>query len=150
MQNFAFRMAALSLFFSYITFSIVYIFARRLGGWRLSWAACFFLSILPVSMGYDTWIKRDSLAICLGYAALLFIYKRKYILSAFLLSLSLLSKETASFFILAGSITLIFSHEKHKMKGYGAVEKSFQAGGFSAFEGLDALLSPESKNEGNG
>jgi len=34
-------------------------------------------------------------------------------------------------------------HEKHKMKGYGGTsDDSFKAGGFSAFEGLDALLSP--------
>ncbi len=38
-------------------------------------------------------------------------------------------------------------HEKHKMKGYGGAEKAFQTGGFSAFEGLDALLSPDSKDE---
>ena len=38
-------------------------------------------------------------------------------------------------------------HEKHKMKGFVTVEKSFQAGGFSAFDGLDALLSSDSKDE---
>lgn len=34
-------------------------------------------------------------------------------------------------------------HEKHKMKGYGGKEKAFEAGGFSAFDGLDALISPD-------
>jgi len=41
-------------------------------------------------------------------------------------------------------------HEKHKMKGYGgASTDSFKAGGFSAFDGLDALLTPNpnDKNE---
>ena len=38
-------------------------------------------------------------------------------------------------------------HEKHKMKGYGSAEKAFQVGGFSAFDGLDDLLSPEQKDE---
>ena len=39
-------------------------------------------------------------------------------------------------------------HEKHKMKGYGgAVEKSFESKGFSAFEGLDALFPSDSGNE---
>lgn len=31
-------------------------------------------------------------------------------------------------------------HEKHKMKGYGGQEDGFKAGGFAAFEGLDALF----------
>ena len=38
-------------------------------------------------------------------------------------------------------------HEKHKMKGYGGAEKAFQSGGFSAFDGLAALLSPSQKDE---
>jgi hypothetical protein len=39
-------------------------------------------------------------------------------------------------------------HEKHKMKGFGgAADDAFKAGGFSAFEGLDALLSIELKDE---
>jgi hypothetical protein len=29
------------------------------------------------------------------------------------------------------------------MKGYGGAEKAFEAGGFSAFDGLDSLLSPD-------
>jgi hypothetical protein len=42
-------------------------------------------------------------------------------------------------------------HEKHKMKGYGGTnDVSFKAGGFSAFDGLDALLSPEPKDENEG
>lgn len=116
MDNFAIRAASLSLFFSYITFSIVYIFAKRLGGLKYSWASCFFLSTLPAAIGYDTWIKRDSLAICLGYAALLSIYKRKFIPAAFLLGLSLLSKESALFFILSGFGLVVLSKERHKIK----------------------------------
>lgn len=39
-------------------------------------------------------------------------------------------------------------HEKHKMKGFGgAADDSFQSGGFSAFEGLDALLAIEPRDE---
>ena len=115
-DNFAIRIASLSLFFSYITFSIVYIFAQKLGGLKYSWASCFFLSTLPSSIGYDTWIKRDCLAICFGYAALLTIYKRKYIPTAFLLGLSLLSKETGLFFILSCFLIFICSKEKHKIR----------------------------------
>lgn len=39
-------------------------------------------------------------------------------------------------------------HEKHKMKGFGgAVDDSFKGGGFSAFEGLDALFPGDGKDE---
>ena len=39
-------------------------------------------------------------------------------------------------------------HEKHKMKGFGgAVDDSFKSSGFSAFDGLDALLPVIEKDE---
>ena len=39
-------------------------------------------------------------------------------------------------------------HEKHKMKGYGgATNDAFKGGGFSAFDGLDALMSLDPKDE---
>ena len=39
-------------------------------------------------------------------------------------------------------------HEKHKMKGFGtASDDSFKGGGFSAFEGLDDLLSSGSDSD---
>ena len=42
-------------------------------------------------------------------------------------------------------------HEKHKMKGFGgAVDDSFKGGGFSAFEGLDAMFPGDGKDENKG
>ena len=42
-------------------------------------------------------------------------------------------------------------HEKHKMKGCGGgAEKAFQAGGFAAFEGLDALFPTVGKDDRKG
>lgn len=39
-------------------------------------------------------------------------------------------------------------HEKHKMKGFGSsTEESIKLSGFSAFEGLDVLLSGQEKDE---
>lgn len=39
-------------------------------------------------------------------------------------------------------------HEKHKMKGFGsATEEAITLGGFSAFEGLDVLISGQEKDE---
>ena len=39
-------------------------------------------------------------------------------------------------------------HEKHKMKGYGGgSEASFKAGGFAAFEGLEALFPPKPEDK---
>lgn len=39
-------------------------------------------------------------------------------------------------------------HEKHRMKGFGgAVENTFKGEGFSAFDGLDSLLSDIGKDE---
>ena len=38
-------------------------------------------------------------------------------------------------------------HEKHKMKGYGGSEAAVKLGGFSAFEGLDALFPTGGKDD---
>ena len=39
-------------------------------------------------------------------------------------------------------------HEKHKMRGYGSSEEAVKLGGFSAFDGLDALFS-DTKDKDN-
>ncbi len=115
-RNFAFRAAFLSLVFSYGTFTVVYFFCRRLGGIKYAWASGFFLSVLPASICYDTWIKRDSLAAFLGYGGLFLIFKKKYIPASLLLGLSLLSKETGMFFILTGFICMLLTKGPGKIR----------------------------------
>jgi len=110
------RLESLSLIFSYVTFIVVYLLSARLGGWKYACLSGLFLSLMPVSIAYDTWIKRDGLAGFLGYLALLLILKRKYLWCAAALSFSLLSKESALFFIISIPCILFLMKEKNIFK----------------------------------
>ena len=110
------RLEFLSLVFSYITFLIMYLFSARIGGWRYAWLSGLSLALMPASIGYDTWIKRDGLASLFGYLALFLLFKRKYFWCSVILALSLLSKESALFFILAATFLIFIFKEKHVLK----------------------------------
>ncbi|MFQ5952366.1 MAG: hypothetical protein ACE5JK_03070, partial [Candidatus Omnitrophota bacterium] len=60
-DGFALRLEVLSLVFAYATFLVIYFLGARIGGWRYAWFSGLFLSMMPSSIGYDTWIKRDGL-----------------------------------------------------------------------------------------
>jgi hypothetical protein len=113
---FAERAEVLSLLFSYSTFVIVFFLSNRIGGWRYAFLSGLFLCILPVSMGYDTWVKRDCLAMALGYLSILLLLDKKFLWSAVVLSFSLLGKESAFFFFLAVFVLLFVLDEKQKTK----------------------------------
>lgn len=100
------RLESLSLSFSYLTLLVIYILSARLGGWKYAFLSGLFLSLMPVSIAYDTWIKRDCLASALGYLAILLLFKRKFLWCAAALSFSMLAKENALFFILAATALL--------------------------------------------
>jgi hypothetical protein len=69
---------------------------------------------MPASIACDSWIKRDCLASALGYLAILFLLKRKFLWCAVTLSFSLLAKENALFFVLA-VIALLFVLKEDKI-----------------------------------
>lgn len=106
------RLESLSLTFSYLTLLIIYVLSARLGGWKYAFFSGLFLSLMPVSIACDSWIKRDCLASALGYLAILLLFKRKFLWCAVALSLSLLAKENALFFIMAAAIGLFALKEK--------------------------------------
>jgi len=110
------RLELLSLFFSYLTLFVVYVLSAKTGGWRYAFLSGFFLSLMPVSIGYDTWIKRDGLASCLGYLAILLLVKRKFLWCAIALSFSMLTKENALFFLLAATAVLFILKERMVLK----------------------------------
>lgn len=110
--GFDIRLEILSLLFSYAALIAVYLLSARIGGWKYAALSGLFLSIMPVSTGYDTWIKRDSLASALGYLAVLLLCKRKFLWCAVALSFSLLSKESALFFMLSSACILFLMKEK--------------------------------------
>ena len=105
--GFGVRAETLSLLFSYGSFLAAIGISFRLGGRRYALLTGFFLCLLPLSLGYDTWIKRDSLAVFLGYSSLLLALYNRPFPGAFTLGLSLLSKESGLFFVPAFFFTVL-------------------------------------------
>ena len=114
-DNFAVRAEALSLLFSYGTFVTVYLLSYRIGGWRYAWLSGLILCFMPVSLGYDSWVKRDSLAMFMGYLSLLLLTDKRFLLSAVALGLAFLSKESALFFCLPAAFMIFTSGGKKKI-----------------------------------
>ena len=108
----AVRLEILSLVISYMTFLIVYLLSAKIGGWRFAWLSTFFLTFMPGSIGYDTWIKRDGLASLFGYTALFLLLRKNLFWCALALSLSLLSKESGIFFVIAAMIFTLLQDGK--------------------------------------
>ncbi len=110
------RLEALSLLFSYAALLGAYLLSARIGGWRYAFLSGLLLSLMPASIGYDTWIKRDGLASALCYLSVLLLLKRRFFWCAVTLSFALLSKESAIFFILAVWPILYVLKEKDTIK----------------------------------
>ncbi|MCX5678346.1 MAG: hypothetical protein NTY76_04485 [Candidatus Omnitrophica bacterium] len=114
--GFDIRLESLSLVFSYATLLVTYLLSARIGGWKYAWMSGLLLSLMPASIGYDTWIKRDGLASVLCYLAILLLLKRKFFWCAIALSFALLSKESALFFIVAVVPILFLLKERITIK----------------------------------
>jgi 4-amino-4-deoxy-L-arabinose transferase-like glycosyltransferase len=106
-SGFDMRAEFLSLAVSYGCFVVMFALAAGTGGWRYASLSGIFLSVMPLSMAYDTWVKRDNLACLLGYSAILMLFRKKYFWCGVLLALSCLSKENAAFFM-AAAVALLF------------------------------------------
>ena len=106
------RLELLSLFFSYATFVVTYLLCRKIGGVRFGLLSILFLTLMPFSMAYDTWIKSDGLSAALSYLAIIFFLNRRLLWCAIALSFSLLAKENALFFIMSISFLMFIFREK--------------------------------------
>ena len=114
--GFHLRLETLSLFFSYLTFITVYALSYRIAGLKYAALTGLFLCLMPFSIAYDTWIKRDCLAILLGYLSLYLLMRRKHTWCAVALGLSLLSKENGVFFILTSFLIMGITREKDALR----------------------------------
>ena len=110
------RLELLSLLFSYLILLIIYLLSAKIAGWRYAFFSGLFLSLMPVSIAYDTWIRRDGLASALGYLAIFLLLKKRFFWCAVALSFSLLAKESALFFILAVIPILFALREREIIK----------------------------------
>lgn len=143
-EGFALRAQGLSLLFSFGTFAVSICIALRLGGRRYALLTALFLCFMPLSLGYDTWIKRDSLAMLAGYLAILLILRRRIYIAALALGLSLLSKESGFFFAIASVITLFMVRKEHRISRaavFCLISAAVSAWWYIYFSGLTGKLS---------
>lgn len=115
-QGLDIRLEFLSLFFSYLTLITIYLLSAKIAGRRYAFLSAFFLSVMPVSIAYDTWVKPDSLTAFLGYLGIFLLVKKNLAWSALAFSSALLAKESALFFILAAALILFALKEKAPFK----------------------------------
>jgi len=103
------RMAILSLMISsgaLIFFTIIF---AKLYGRRTALLAGLIYTMLPGTLFFDTWIKRDGLVTLFCALTLLALMKKKDIVAGIFYGLCFLSKETAIFFTF-GFLTFILFH----------------------------------------
>ncbi|MEW6219379.1 MAG: hypothetical protein AB1634_07565 [Thermodesulfobacteriota bacterium] len=102
-DGFAERMAALSLAANLAGLLLLVLLVARFLGRPLALAAGLAWILLPASVFFDTWIKRDCLVIPLGLAALWLLLDRRPALAGVFAGFAFLAKETA-IFIFAGLV----------------------------------------------
>ncbi|MFC1843575.1 ArnT family glycosyltransferase [Thermodesulfobacteriota bacterium] len=98
-SGFEIRMQILSLVISSGALVLFTVLFSKLYGRKIALLAGLIYTMLPATLFFDTWIKRDGLVSFFCALALLALLKRKDILAGIFFGLCLLSKETAIFFI---------------------------------------------------
>ena len=97
--GFEFRLQLLSLVLNSGALTLFTILFAKLYGRRTALLASIIYIMLPGTMFFDTWIKRDVLVTLFCALTLLSLLKKKDILAGVFCGLSFLSKETAVFFV---------------------------------------------------
>ena len=98
-QGFAERVELLSVLVGVVTLVMLFLLNRKIFGERVALWSCFILSVMPSSMFYDVWFKRDAPVAALGLAAILLVAKSRPLLAGVCLGAALLAKETAVFYV---------------------------------------------------
>jgi 4-amino-4-deoxy-L-arabinose transferase-like glycosyltransferase len=107
--GFEVRMQILSLLTNSLAFVTLILLVSRLFGRKQAFATGLIYALLPGTMFFDTWIKRDGLMTLFCLLALLIFFKKKDFLAGILFGLCFLIKETAIFFSF-GFFVLILLH----------------------------------------
>jgi 4-amino-4-deoxy-L-arabinose transferase-like glycosyltransferase len=96
-EGFITRVELLNIVLGAINLFLLFILNKKFFGLIIASASVFLLSIMPGSIFFDLWIKRDHLAVTCGLLALYSLANRKYAFSALAAGLGILCKETFVF-----------------------------------------------------
>ena len=114
-QDFAQRMEMLSLIIHTGAFLIFVLFIAQIQGRRLALFTGIAYAMLPGSIFYSTWIKRDSLVIFFCVLAIWAFFKKRDLLAGIFLGLGFLSKESAVFYAIAVLIMIPFYRRRNSI-----------------------------------
>ena len=107
--GFELRMQLLSLIINSGALVFFTILFAKLYGRRIALLAAFIYILLPGTLFFDTWIKRDGLVTLFCALTLLSLVNKRDVMAGVFCGLSFLSKETAVFFVL-GYFVFILAH----------------------------------------
>jgi 4-amino-4-deoxy-L-arabinose transferase-like glycosyltransferase len=95
------RVELLAIMVGILSLGLLFSLNRKVFGLRVALWSCFLISVIPSSIFYDVWFKRDAPVTLFGLAALLLITTGRPWLAGASLGFALLSKETAVFYVAA-------------------------------------------------
>jgi 4-amino-4-deoxy-L-arabinose transferase-like glycosyltransferase len=114
--GFAERVEMLSVLVGVITLAMLFLLNRKVFGERVALWSCFLLSVMPSSMFYDVWLKRDAPVAALGLAAILLVVHSRPLLAGLCLGGALLAKETAVFYVGAALLMWLLAPRQHRWR----------------------------------
>ena len=103
-SGFAERVEMLAIAVGAVNLALLFVLNRKVFGPLAALLRIFFLAVLPGSMFFDVWVKRDHTVATFGLAALLLLVSRRPLWAGLCLGFALLSKETAVFYAFAAGL----------------------------------------------
>lgn len=111
-EGFAFKLEVMNIIIGMINLGLLFAVNRRLFGLLTASVSIFLLAVMPGSIFFDLWIKRDHMAVMFGLLTLLLTLNRKYTFAALCAGLGFLSKETFLFLYLPAAAMFLYTSEK--------------------------------------
>jgi len=115
-HGFAERVELLSVGVGVVTLVVLFLLNRKIFGERVALWSCLLLSVMPSSMFYDVWLKRDAPVAALGLAAMLLVSKSRPLLAAVCLGGALLAKETGIFYVGAALLMWLMTADRNRWR----------------------------------
>jgi len=103
--GFAERCEMLALGFAVVNVLILFALNRKLYGPRTALWSTYLLAVMPGSVFFDVWVKRDHPVVTFGLLALVLLFSGRCLYAGICLGAALLFKETAAFY-LVGAVVL--------------------------------------------
>lgn len=99
-HGFAERVEMLAVTTGTLNLFLLFLLNRKVFGKTIALWSIFFLAVMPGSVFFDVWIKRDHPVITFGLLAILLLFSGHSLYAGLCLGLALLSKETSVFYMI--------------------------------------------------